>query len=107
MFRQKPQNIEEYYIVENWQNKDLQREGFSPDYCDGEFFYYHKSNSEIIDYLKKEKPLQVIKNPAEARKLLKLGNPIVDIRPKNEIGKEGETAFFFEKTNKLYQDLNW
>lgn len=50
---------------------------------------------------------QVIKNPAEARRLLKLGNPIADICPKKELGKEHETAFFFEKTKKLYKDLGW
>ena len=50
---------------------------------------------------------QVIKNPAEARWLLKLGNPIYDIAPKKEQGKENETVFFFEKTDKLYKDLGW
>lgn len=51
--------------------------------------------------------IQAIKNPAEARKLLKLGNPIIDIAPKKENGKENETVFFFEITKKLYQDLGW
>ena len=50
---------------------------------------------------------QAIKNPAEARRLLKLGNPIYDIAPKKEYGKENETVFFFEKTDKLYRDLGW
>lgn len=50
---------------------------------------------------------QAIKNPAEARRLLKLGNPIHDIAPKKEYGKENETVFFFEKTDKLYRDLGW
>ena len=50
---------------------------------------------------------QAIKNPAEARRLLKLGNPIDDIAPKKERGKENETVFFFEKTDKLYRDLGW
>lgn len=31
---------------------------------------------------------QVIKNPAEARRLLKIGNSIVDIAPKKEYGKD-------------------
>ena len=50
---------------------------------------------------------QAIKNPAEARRLLKLGNPIYDIAPKKEHGKENENVFFFEKTDKLYKDLGW
>ncbi len=50
---------------------------------------------------------QAIKNPAEARRLLKLGNPIVDIAPKKEYGKENETVFFFKVTDKLYKDLGW
>ena len=50
---------------------------------------------------------QAIKNPAEAKKLLKLGNPIVDIAPKKEYDKENETVFFFEVTDKLYRDLGW
>lgn len=50
---------------------------------------------------------QAIKNPAEARKLLKLGNSIVDIAPKKEYGKENETVFFFKVTDKLYKDLGW
>ena len=33
---------------------------------------------------------QAIKNPAEARRLLKLGNPIYDIAPKKEYGKENK-----------------
>lgn len=53
------------------------------------------------------KEYQAIKNPAEARKLLKLGNPIYDICPKKEFGKESETTFFFEKTDKLLKDLGW
>lgn len=51
--------------------------------------------------------LQAIKNPAEAKRLLKMGNPIVDIAPKKEYGKENETVFFFEMTNKLKKDLGW
>ncbi len=50
---------------------------------------------------------QAIKNPAEARRLLKLGNQIVDIAPKKEYGKENETVFFFKVTDKLYKDLGW
>ena len=50
---------------------------------------------------------QAIKNPAEARRLLKLGNPIYDIAPKKEHGKENETGFKDEKTDKLYKDLGW
>ena len=50
---------------------------------------------------------QAIKNPAEARMLLKKGNPIVDIAPKREHGKENETVFFFKVTDTLYRDLGW
>ena len=50
---------------------------------------------------------QAIKNPAEARRLLKLGNPICDIAPKREYGKENETVFFFKCIEKLKQDLGW
>lgn len=50
---------------------------------------------------------QAIKNPAEAKRLLKMGNKIIDIAPKKEAGKENETVFFFEVTEKLYQDLGW
>ena len=50
---------------------------------------------------------QAIKNPAEARRLLKLGNPIYDIAPKKEYGKENETVFFFEKTDTLDKYLGW
>lgn len=35
---------------------------------------------------------QAIKNPAEARRLLKLGNPIYDIAPKKEHGKENDST---------------
>ena len=51
--------------------------------------------------------IQTNKNTTEARRLLKLGNPIYDIAPKKERGKENETVFFFEKTDKLYRDLGW
>lgn len=51
--------------------------------------------------------LQAIKNPAEAKRLLRMGNPIIDISPKKESGKEKETVFFFEKTDKLKKDLGW
>ena len=50
---------------------------------------------------------QAIKNPAEARRLLKLGNPIYDIAPKKQYGKANETVCFFEKTDKLCKDLGW
>lgn len=50
---------------------------------------------------------QAIKNPAEARRLLKMGNPICDIAPKKEQGKENETVFFFRSTEKLLRDLGW
>lgn len=51
--------------------------------------------------------LQAIKNPAEAKRLLKMGHKIVDIAPKKEFGKESETVFFFEKTDSLKKDLGW
>jgi len=38
-----------------------------------------------------------------ARQLLKLGNPIVDIKPDKE--REGRTIFAFEVTEKFMNDL--
>jgi len=40
-----------------------------------------------------------------ARHLLKLGNPIVDIKPDKVKGKEGHTVFVFEQTEKFKTDL--
>lgn len=51
--------------------------------------------------------IQAIKNPAEARRLLKLGHQIIDIAPKKEAGKESETVFFFRATDKFYRDMGW
>lgn len=39
-----------------------------------------------------------------ARQLLKLGNPIVDIKPDKE--REGRTIFIFEITEKFLNDLS-
>ena len=50
---------------------------------------------------------QAIKNPAEARRLLKLGNPISAIAPQTDHGKENESVFLFKVTDKLYRDLGW
>lgn len=47
--------------------------------------------------------LKAIFNPAMARKLLKAGNPIKDIKPdNNDIDK---TIFLFEVTEKFMSDL--
>ena len=60
-----------------------------------------------LEKVKKMSEFQAIKNPAEARRLLKMGNPICDIAPKKEQGKENETVFFFRSTEKLLHDLGW
>lgn len=39
-----------------------------------------------------------------ARRLLKMGNPIVDIKP--DKNKEGRTIFVFETNEKFQQDLS-
>lgn len=39
-----------------------------------------------------------------ARQLLKMGNPIFDIKPDRE--REGRTIFVFEKTEKFLNDLS-
>lgn len=62
---------------------------------------------KLLEKAKKMSEFQAIKNPAEARRLLKLGNPICDIAPKKEQGKENETVFFFRSTEKLFRDLGW
>lgn len=46
---------------------------------------------------------KVIYNPSIARQLLKMGNPISDIKPNNKNKKE--TIFVFECTEKLLKDL--
>ena len=47
--------------------------------------------------------IKVIFNPAMARKLLKAGNPIKDIKPDNsDIDK---TIFLFEVTDKFMEDF--
>lgn len=43
-------------------------------------------------------------NPAIARKLLKLGNPIYDIKADKK--NKDKTIFIFEKTKKLDNDIN-
>ena len=62
---------------------------------------------KLLEKVKKMSEFQAIKNPAEARRLLKMGNPIYDIAPKKEQGKENETVFFFKSTEKLLHDLGW
>ncbi len=47
---------------------------------------------------------KLIFSPTVARKLLKRGNVIVDIKPKK--GKENESVFIFECTDKLKNDLS-
>jgi hypothetical protein len=45
----------------------------------------------------------VILNPAIARKLLQLGNTILDIKPNKN--NKSETVFIFEDTEKLRGDM--
>lgn len=47
---------------------------------------------------------KIIYNPSIARKLLHYGNPIIDIKPNKENGRE--TIFIFECTDKLLSDLS-
>lgn len=42
-------------------------------------------------------------NPGIARRLLKMGNPIYDIKPKKEMPEA--SIFLFEETDKFYSDL--
>lgn len=51
--------------------------------------------------MKKEK---VIVNPVVAKKLLNMGNPIVDLKPHND-GSD-KTVFIFEITKKFNNDLD-
>ena len=51
-----------------------------------------------------EVKFKVILNPAIARKLLQLGNIILDIKP-NKYNK-AETVFIFEDTEKLRDDMS-
>lgn len=46
---------------------------------------------------------KIIYNPAIARQLLKIGNPIVDLKPSKENCRE--SYFVFECTEKLLDDL--
>lgn len=48
---------------------------------------------------------KLIFKPFVARNLLKMGNPIVDIKPNKDEGKEGYSIFVFEKTEKFISDL--
>lgn len=50
-----------------------------------------------------EKGSKVIKNSADARKLLQMGNIIIDIKPKKENRKE--TVFVFLKNEKFDSDF--
>lgn len=43
-------------------------------------------------------------NPGIARRLLKLGNPIYDIKPKKELPEA--SIFLFEETDKFKSDLS-
>ena len=51
------------------------------------------------DYMK----TKLIMNPIMARKLLKNGNVIIDIKPKKE--NKRETIFIFDLTDKLLKDM--
>lgn len=53
----------------------------------------------------KEKEFQVVKNPVVARKLLKLGYTICDIKPNKENPKVS-TVFVFKNNEKFQQDYN-
>lgn len=46
---------------------------------------------------------KIIYNPTIAKQLLKLGNPIVDIKPNKTNNRE--TIFVFEATEKMLKDL--
>lgn len=50
-----------------------------------------------------EVKFKVILNPAIARKLLQLGNTILDIKPNKN--NKSETVFIFEDTEKLRGDM--
>lgn len=51
------------------------------------------------------KNFKSIFKPAIARKLLKMGNKIVDIKAQKE--DMNKTIFIFENTEKLNKDLDW
>lgn len=51
-----------------------------------------------------EVKFKVILNPAIARKLLQLGNTILDIKPNKN--NKTETVFIFEDTEKLRDDMS-
>jgi hypothetical protein len=51
-----------------------------------------------------EVKFKVILNPAIARKLLQLGNTILDIKPNKN--NKAETVFIFEDTEKLRDDMS-
>ena len=56
-----------------------------------------------MDQRKTEPKCRSVFNPGVARKLLKMGNPIYDIKPKKEM--PGASIFLFEKTEKFKTDL--
>jgi len=47
---------------------------------------------------------KVIINPSVAKKLLTMGNPIVDIKPNKDV--INATVFIFEETDKFIKDLS-
>lgn len=51
-----------------------------------------------------EKVVQVVSNSKIARKLCKMGNPIVDIK-KNKFKKDNSSVFVFNITDKFKADL--
>jgi hypothetical protein len=56
------------------------------------------------EQIQTNKEYKVIIKPSVARKLLKLGNPIIDIKP-NKNNPTEATVFVFEKTEKFVEDL--
>lgn len=52
-----------------------------------------------------KKEYKEIFTPYVARKLLKMGNPIIDIKPDKKEGREGRTIFIFEVTEKFNRDM--
>lgn len=57
----------------------------------------------ILERLENETHGKLIMSPTMARKLLKQGNEIVDLKPKKENQKE--TIFIFKLTKKLLKDM--
>lgn len=52
-----------------------------------------------------EKECKCITSGYLARHLLRAGNPIIDIKENKREGREGQTVFVFEVTDKFKKDL--